>query len=123
MAFGKPITLRLTLIFSKRTPLRLTLTFGCVAANPPFLRHVTKGRVPTPTRRRPPLRYSGRMGRPGVKRHFSIPEVEPGPPPSILITQHSATATAPLSPSRTAPASDCVDLTRRGGADDDEIMV
>ncbi|XP_070212949.1 unconventional myosin-IXb-like [Littorina saxatilis] len=92
-------------------------------ANAPFLRHVTKGRVPTPTRRRPPLRYSVRVGKP----HASIPEVESESPPSIHITPHTHSPLAgasPYSSSMTVHKSNYVNAPPVDGEDDDdEIMV
>ncbi|KAL8597793.1 hypothetical protein ACOMHN_004908 [Nucella lapillus] len=95
-------------------------------ANAPFLRHVTKGRVPIPSRRRPPLRYSRRISRQGLQRQAAIPEVLSESPPTICITQHSATesqSAAPYTSTMTLPESSYVCVPGIEAEGEDEIMV
>ncbi|XP_076443388.1 unconventional myosin-IXb-like isoform X3 [Babylonia areolata] len=94
-------------------------------ANPPFLRHFTKGRVPIPTRRHPPLRHSGGKGgrnwrssntdsglSSGIQRSFSM---EGFTSPHVTVTDIE---------DRSRPRGDNYDDVDGGECEDDrEIMV
>lgn len=84
--------------------------------------------MPIPSRRRPPLRYSKRLvDRRGLQRQAAIPEVLSESPPTICITEYSATesaaAAAPYTSSTmTVPESDYVNVPGMA-VEEDEIMV
>lgn len=91
-----------------------------VSANPPFLRHVTKGRAPIPIRRIP-NRYSGRAAKDQLMPQSSVTQAPLEPGSAIRFDRPSVLGLAPSSSAAKTVTEPKTPVTE--SRDEDEIMV